>query len=744
MDTRPSIVLLLAAFSLTACREEAETGTRTSEEMARLERRADEALQRQRQLENRLAEQELAAQREALELQRSLLEQSRMIHLEGGAGSDAKLSSIREQELELAKRQRALDQREMELREQQAQAIDWQAQLDGRELELAGRQALADARTLAEDGPRDILDHGVFYEELEPYGSWFQSPEYGHVWQPAVARRHDWRPYKHGSWVCTEAGWTWVSDEPFGWATYHYGRWARLLHQGWCWVPASQWGPAWVSWRSNDTHIGWAPLPPETLAYPNRRWGSDVDALCAIDPNWYTFVRISNFGGSTRIYQESHSSSTYYFSTTVNITNIYMVDNWVFCGGPSYRRICQQSNWPPPYCRIQVREPDSEARRNHRIAGRRLLIRDAEPASDPPRQPRHVRSLLEGDTVARRDEPASELSERFAQQYGQEVELRDPGMLNPRRQLARPVDGGEERQLRSADNPAPRVQRERRVQAQGTSTAAIPDRDADRSTRPLARDEQQARERSRRQILERQQQQEQVRGQAREAREQEQRDTLAALEERERHEQQHLAEQQRREQERLEKQRREQAQAARIARERLRERQALADAQRRQQEQAQRAARERREREAREHALQVQRQRQAQLEEQRQAEEAQRRAQQQRQAEQQRRQQEEQARQARRQAEEAQRRAQQQRAAEEARARAAREQQRQAEAQRRMQEERAQREAQERAREAQRRAQEAQRQAEQQRAEQEARERARQQQEETQRRAQEAQRRQQR
>ena len=32
-------------------------------------------------------------------------------------------------------------------------------------------------------------------------------------------------------------GWYWVSDEPFGWVAYHYGRWTRLRNVGWVWVP---------------------------------------------------------------------------------------------------------------------------------------------------------------------------------------------------------------------------------------------------------------------------------------------------------------------------------------------------------------------------------------------------------------------------------------------------------------------------------------------------------------------------
>jgi hypothetical protein len=66
-----------------------------------------------------------------------------------------------------------------------------------------------------------------------------------------------WRPYTNGRWVYTDAGWTWISEEPFGWATYHYGRWARLRNIGWIWVSGDEWAPAWVSWRKSNDYVGW-------------------------------------------------------------------------------------------------------------------------------------------------------------------------------------------------------------------------------------------------------------------------------------------------------------------------------------------------------------------------------------------------------------------------------------------------------------------------------------------------------
>ena len=66
-----------------------------------------------------------------------------------------------------------------------------------------------------------------------------------------------WAPYtRNGHWVYANVGWTWVSDEPWGWATYHYGRWVNLDGTGWCWVPGYTWAPAWVSWRYGGGYCG--------------------------------------------------------------------------------------------------------------------------------------------------------------------------------------------------------------------------------------------------------------------------------------------------------------------------------------------------------------------------------------------------------------------------------------------------------------------------------------------------------
>lgn len=102
---------------------------------------------------------------------------------------------------------------------------------------------------------------GYFYTQLSPYGSWIEI-DYGVVvWRPTIIRV-SWMPYQMGRWVWTYDGWYWDSYEPFGYITYHYGRWFYDDYYGWLWYPDYEWAPAWVEWRYDDDYIGWAPLHP--------------------------------------------------------------------------------------------------------------------------------------------------------------------------------------------------------------------------------------------------------------------------------------------------------------------------------------------------------------------------------------------------------------------------------------------------------------------------------------------------
>ena len=86
-----------------------------------------------------------------------------------------------------------------------------------------------------------------------------------------VPSTQNYVPYSNGYWKYTDYGLLWVSNDPFGWATDHYGRWVYLNR--WVWAPDLTWGPAWVTWRAGDGWIGWAPAGySDTVYVPDDHW----------------------------------------------------------------------------------------------------------------------------------------------------------------------------------------------------------------------------------------------------------------------------------------------------------------------------------------------------------------------------------------------------------------------------------------------------------------------------------------
>jgi hypothetical protein len=134
---------------------------------------------------------------------------------------------------------------------------------------------------------------GGFYDELAPYGRWFDC-SYGQCWAPERVAT-GWQPYTNGQWIYTEYGWTWVSDDPWGGNPYHYGTWTLLDRYGWCWVPGVVWAPAWVTWSYSDRYVGWAPLPPNISFGSSGYSGRAV----TVNPSRYVFVPTNRFVGTS-------------------------------------------------------------------------------------------------------------------------------------------------------------------------------------------------------------------------------------------------------------------------------------------------------------------------------------------------------------------------------------------------------------------------------------------------------------
>lgn len=108
-------------------------------------------------------------------------------------------------------------------------------------------------------------------DELTENGDWSYLNDYGYVWRPstrATVSYSNWSPYRYGQWRWMPPyGWIWVNDEPWGWATYHHGRWFH--HRGvWYWSPygahrysRSWWYPGLVAFHTIGNNVCWYPLP---------------------------------------------------------------------------------------------------------------------------------------------------------------------------------------------------------------------------------------------------------------------------------------------------------------------------------------------------------------------------------------------------------------------------------------------------------------------------------------------------
>jgi hypothetical protein len=188
-----------------------------------------------------------------------------------GAGGEA-------QQLQ-AGQQIAFAGRNLERVEVQASPVE-----DGFDRWAADRNRMEDQSIAARYVPREV----VGYQQLDAYGTWAQDPSYGAIWYPRVTVA-DWAPYRYGHWESIAPwGWTWIDDAPWGFAPFHYGRWA-VIGSRWCWVPGRIgprpiYSPALVAFvggsgnRSNwnlsirsSPGIAWYPLAPGEAWRPTYR-----------------------------------------------------------------------------------------------------------------------------------------------------------------------------------------------------------------------------------------------------------------------------------------------------------------------------------------------------------------------------------------------------------------------------------------------------------------------------------------
>jgi hypothetical protein len=194
----------------------------------------------------------------------------------------------------------------------------------------------------------DLNDsYDVFYDQLSADGHWIFAENYGYVFQPNVAEKNpDWRPYTIGHWEATDRGWYWDTEEPFGWATYHYGRWTNIDGTGWVWTPGIDWSPAWVSWRISDNgFVGWAPLPPEcprpSEVVPIGSW---CDSYADIGPEAFCFLPFNAWFNSNYVGLFAPAAQNLELvNASRNVTNISATKTTISNFGPRPELIAQRA-----------------------------------------------------------------------------------------------------------------------------------------------------------------------------------------------------------------------------------------------------------------------------------------------------------------------------------------------------------------------------------------------------------------
>jgi hypothetical protein len=285
-----------------------------------------------------------------------------------------------------------------------------------------------------------------FYQPLAPYGYWAELPRHGWCWYPAYVDQ-GWRPYSNGHWVWTDGGWYWESEEPWAWATYHYGRWTWDDYYGWVWVPGTDWAPSWVAWREGGGYVGWAPLPPDI---PFDSDGFIYAERIVVPPQFFVFVEYRHFCGRIRPQAIIFNNSV--IGCTHHSGRIHRGHEAIVNEGPSLDLIERNNPGRVRHAIIQQRPPadfQRERQQTHKVrtspATRPQVIRGTSDVADRsavvrpmPVQPTGDRSQPrpprpDADRTGR-DQGRNVTSERISRR-----ESRPPVSIESRRQENRPA-----------------------------------------------------------------------------------------------------------------------------------------------------------------------------------------------------------------------------------------------------------------------------------------------------------------
>jgi DNA segregation ATPase FtsK/SpoIIIE-like protein len=165
----------------------------------------------------------------------------------------------------------------------------------------------------------------VGYEDLDEQGTWRPMPEYGNVWFPTRVEV-GWAPYHNGHWsYIAPWGYTWVDDQPWGFAPFHYGRWVSVGGV-WGWIPAPPrprygeyvrpvYAPALVAWVGVGTGVAWFALGPREVYVPSY----------PVSRRYVDNINVSNTTVNTTVINNVYNT-TIINNKTVNVSKVNYIN----------------------------------------------------------------------------------------------------------------------------------------------------------------------------------------------------------------------------------------------------------------------------------------------------------------------------------------------------------------------------------------------------------------------------------
>jgi hypothetical protein len=275
-----------------------------------------------------------------------------------------------------------------------------------------------------------------FYDQLSPYGHWFQSESYGWTWQPANVYP-GWKPYSDGYWIYTDNGWTYQADNNWAWAVYHYGRWAFNESYGWIWVPGNVWSPAWVAWRHGNGYIGWAPLPPEVgWSEENGLRVENFNMETGIHWSHWCFVEDIYFNDPfVNRYIENTGRNVTLLNRTNNTTNYVILNRRIVNNCIEVREVERVTNHN--VVRYNIIEADSRSNtgisrtNSGQVMFYRPAISQRRSANPPTEVIIRERNEPEDQMIQRHEQERKQHDEHFDKKYNELVEIHNREASNP-------------------------------------------------------------------------------------------------------------------------------------------------------------------------------------------------------------------------------------------------------------------------------------------------------------------------